>query len=121
MPVSVLTRQSLSGVLSPEAKAARASVLRATSTSRRPGSEILLAYAGSESESENEGSERMARIREEPPSVLLASLTELEDAAVRSGLTFRFFSLRYLSRLVFSMLFFFGCCYTNTLASVVAG
>lgn len=40
---------------------------------------------------------------------------------VRTGLTFRFFSWPYLSRLLFAGCFSFVCFYLNTLASVVAG
>ena len=45
----------------------------------------------------------------------------VSDLAVRAGLSFNFFSWAYFSRFIFSLAFFLGCTYVNTLASVIAG
>ena len=43
------------------------------------------------------------------------------DLAVRAGLTYKFLSYQYLSRLLASLAFCFVAAYINTLASVCAG
>ena len=45
----------------------------------------------------------------------------LTDLAIRSGLSFKFLSSQYLSRLLASLAFFVVAAYVNTLASVCAG
>lgn len=55
------------------------------------------------------------------PITWLELVAEMEELCVRSGLTFRFLSWNYLSRLLFALVWLASACYLNSLASVVAG
>ena len=63
----------------------------------------------------------MEKDGQEELDLLIHQDDALLDLAVRAGLTFKFFSFQYLSRLLASFLFFFAAAYLNTLASVCAG